>query len=63
MFMARFGRAAAVHVVEQVQERVEPPREMGIEARFAGREVTRPPTKIHRGFSMLNGRNVPLCSR
>ena len=28
-FMARFGRTAAVHVVEQVQERIEAPRETG----------------------------------
>ena len=39
--LARFGRTAAVHVVEQVQERIETPRETGIEARFAGREVGR----------------------
>ena len=40
-FMARFGRTAAVHVVEQVQERIEARREPGIEARFGGREVGR----------------------
>ena len=39
--MARFGRTAALHVVEQVQERIEAPRETGIEARFAGRPVGR----------------------
>ena len=39
--MARFGRTAALHVVEQVQERIEAPRETGIEARFAGRAVGR----------------------
>ena len=38
-FMARFGRTAAVHVVEQVQERIEAPREVGIEAQFAGRQL------------------------
>ena len=38
-FMARFGRTAAVHVVEQVQERIEAPREAGFEARFAGRQL------------------------
>ena len=38
-FMARFGRTAAVHVVEQVQERIEAPREVGFEAQFAGRQL------------------------
>ena len=38
-FMARFGRTAAVHVVEQVQERIEAQREVGIEAQFAGRQL------------------------
>ena len=38
-FMARFGRAAALHVVEQVQERIEAQREVGIEAQFAGRQL------------------------
>ena len=38
-FMARFGRTAAVHVVEQVQERMEAPREVGFEAQFAGRQL------------------------
>ena len=37
--MARFGRTAAVHVVEQVQERIEAPRETGVEARLAGRQL------------------------
>ena len=37
--MARFGRTAALHVVEQVQERIEAPRETGIEAQFAGRQL------------------------
>ena len=37
--LARFGRAAAVHVVEQVQERMEAQREVGIEAQFAGRQL------------------------
>ena len=37
--LARFGRAAAVHVVEQVQERIEAQREVGIEAQFAGRQL------------------------
>ena len=34
--LARFGRAAALHVVEQVEERVQARREAGVEARFAG---------------------------
>ena len=38
-FMARFGRTAAVHVVEQVQERIEARRETGFEAQFAGRQL------------------------
>ena len=37
--LARFGRTAAVHVVEQVQERIEAPREAGFEAQFAGRQL------------------------
>ena len=37
--MARFGRAAAVHVVEQVEERLAAPREPGFDGRFAGREL------------------------
>ena len=39
--LARFGRTAAVHVVEHVEERLEAPREPGIRGRFAGREVRR----------------------
>ena len=39
--MARFGRAAALHVVEHVQERIEARREPGIQTRFAGRAVGR----------------------
>ena len=37
--LARFGRTAAVHVVEHVEERMTAPREPGFEGRFAGREV------------------------
>ena len=37
--MARFGRASASHVVEQVEERLQAPREPGIRGRFAGREL------------------------
>ena len=39
--MARFGRAAAVHVVEHVEERLQAPREPGFRGRFAGRELRR----------------------
>ena len=37
--IARFGRATAEHVVEHVEERMAKPREPGLRARFAGREV------------------------
>ena len=37
--MARFGRATAVEVVEQVEARLEARRERGFEARFAGRPL------------------------
>ena len=39
--LARFGRAAAVHVVEHVEERMAAPREPGFEGRFAGRQLRR----------------------
>ena len=37
--LARFGRTAAVHVVEQVEERLQAPRVPGVEGRFAGGEL------------------------
>ena len=37
--LARFGRTAAVHVVEQVQDRLEAPRTVGVEAQVAGRQL------------------------
>ena len=37
--LARFGRAAAVHVVEQIQQRIEAPRNPATSVRFAGHEV------------------------
>ncbi len=37
--MARFGRTAAVHVVEQVEERIRARRTPGMSARLAGREL------------------------
>ena len=39
--LARFGRAAAQHVVEHVEERIAAPREPGFRGRFAGRELRR----------------------
>ena len=39
--MARFGRTAAVHVVEHVEERLAAPREPGFRGQFAGRELRR----------------------
>ena len=39
--VARFGRAAAVHVVEQVEERLQAPREPGFEGRLGGQELRR----------------------
>ena len=39
--LARFGRTAAVHVVEHVEERLAAPRAPGFRGRFAGRELRR----------------------
>ena len=39
--VARFGRTAALHVVEQVEERVNAPRAPGFDGRVAGREINR----------------------
>ena len=39
--VARFGRTAAVHVVEQVEERLQAPREPGFEGRLGGQELRR----------------------
>ena len=39
--LARFGRTAAVHVVEHIEERLQAPREPGFEGRFAGRQLRR----------------------
>ena len=39
--LARFGRAAAVHVVEHVEERLAAPREPGFRGQLAGRELRR----------------------
>ena len=37
--VARFGRSVAVHVVDQVEERVNAPRAPGFDGRIAGREI------------------------
>ena len=37
--LGRFGRTAALHVVEHVEERIEARREAGFQARFAGRPL------------------------
>ena len=39
--LARFGRTAAVHVVEHVEERLQAPRDPGFRGWFAGRELRR----------------------
>lgn len=39
--LARFGRTAAVHIVEQVEERVNAPRAPGFDGRVAGRQINR----------------------
>ena len=50
--LARFGRTAAVHVVEQVEERLEARRKPGFEGRFAGRAL-RPGMEREMGASFL----------
>ena len=39
--LARFGRATALHVMQQVEERLQAPRDPGLQGRFAGRELRR----------------------
>ena len=48
--LARFGRATALQVMEQVEERLEASREPGLRGRFAGRE-------LRRGMGRDMGRN------
>ena len=48
--LARFGRATALHVMEQVEERLEASRAPGFRGRFAGRE-------LRRGMEREMGRN------
>ena len=51
--LARFGRTAAVHVVEHVEERLAAPRAPGIEGRVAGREL-RPGMERELALSFLS---------
>ena len=51
--LARFGRTAAVHVVEHVEERIAAPREPGVDGRFAGRAL-RPGMAREMALSVLN---------
>ena len=51
--LARFGRTAAVHVVEHVEERIAAPRAPGVEGRFAGRAL-RPGMAREMALSFLN---------
>ena len=48
--LAQFGRATALHVMEQVEERLEASRASGFRGRFAGRE-------LRRGMERDMGRN------
>ena len=50
--LARFGRTAAVHVVEHVEERLAAPRAPGIEGRVAGRAL-RPGMEREMALSVL----------
>ena len=56
--LARFGRTAAVHVVEQVEERLAAPREPGLEGGLAGLELR---SGMEREFAQrfLNGLGGP----
>ena len=58
-FLARFGRAAAEQVVEQVEQRMAAPRERGFRARLAGREY-RPGTERDFALGFLTGFGQPL---
>ena len=51
--LARFGRTAAVHVVEHVEARLAAPRAPGIEGRIAGREL-RPGMERELALSVLS---------
>ena len=58
--LARFGRTAAVHVVEHVEERLQAPREPGFRGRFAGRELRR---GMERDIAGLYGPGGPVVGR
>ena len=47
--MARFGRTAAVHVIDQIEERIKAPRRPGFDGRIAGRNIDR---NIGRDFAL-----------
>ncbi len=53
-FLARFARASAVQVVEQVAERIRAPRKSGLRAKLAGREL-RPGLEREIARDVLNG--------
>ena len=57
--VARFGRTAAVHVVEQVEERLQAPRKPGFEGRFAGQEL-RPGMERGMALNALGRRAGPM---
>ena len=52
-YLARFGRAAAMHVVEHVEERLQAPRAPGFEGRFAGQEL-RPGMEREMALNLLS---------
>ena len=52
--VARFGRTAAAHVVEHVEERLAAPREPGFRGRFAGQEL-RSGMNRDMALGLLNG--------
>ena len=56
--MTWFGRAAAVHVVEHVEERLQAPREPGIRGRFAGRELRR---RMERDMAVGFSAGLAVC--
>ena len=47
--MARFGRSAAVHIIDQIEERMKAPRRPGFDGRIAGRNIDR---NIGRDFAL-----------
>ena len=57
--LVRFGRTAAVHVVEQVEERIAAPREPGIDGRFAGFAL-RPGMERYAAGSLVGQFSAPV---